>query len=150
MLLVNFLNNIFSFLLAPQIKLFPEMDISKSGQIKKKTNFSKLWWISPLNARFWDGWPGSGWAIRCNSPFIIMRMNRWAWSRLELEPPCPCGWKQAPWGIVVYDKWVVLQINCSYCPCSATLGEGERRWPCWLPCNNNARAAMINWLAVRD
>lgn len=48
-----------------------------------------------------------------------------AWPTLSL-------WlEQAPWGISVYDKWVVLQINCSYCSRSATLTEGEQRWPCW-------------------
>lgn len=39
--------------------------------------------------------------------------------------------KQAPWGTVVYDKWGVLQINCSYCPCSGTLTKGEQSWLCW-------------------
>lgn len=32
--------------------------------------------------------------------------------------------KQAPWGFAAYDKWGALQINCGYCPSSATLAEG--------------------------
>ncbi len=47
------------------------------------------------------------------------------------RPPLSLWLEQAPWGIAIHDKWVVLQINCSYCPCSATLTKGEQCWPCW-------------------
>ncbi len=40
-------------------------------------------------------------------------------------------WNKHLGGIAIYDKWVVRQINCSYCPCSATLSKGKQ---CWLCC----------------
>lgn len=57
--------------------------------------------------------------------------NEDEWMSLKLTgawPTLSLWLEQAPWGIAVYDKWVVLQINCSYCPCSATLTKGEWYW----------------------
>lgn len=58
---------------------------------------------------------------------VYYNENEWMSLKLTGAWPTLSLWlEHAPWGITLYDKWVVLQINCSYCPCSATLTKGEQ------------------------